>query len=144
MLLNISTHPWVVRLWNLHLSLLNFLLYLAYHFGLPESSWILLILSNDPLTLCYVTSSLISHQLHHHIPCSIHTIRNIVLGTGHALSQFEWIETFCCTYCFVILLFSSANFYSSRLDWDITFFRTLFITGWRGPLLSSYSTLYLC
>lgn len=88
-----------VRLWNLHLSLLNFLLYLAYHFGLPESSWIFLILANDPIMLFYVTSSLISHHFHPHTLYSIHTIRNIILGTSHALSRFESLHILC----FVIL-----------------------------------------
>ena len=130
-----------VRFWNLHLSLLNFLLHLAYHFGLLESSWIFLILANDPIMLFYVTSSLISHHFHPHTLYSIHTIRNIILGTSHALSRFESLHIlFCDTFPF----FSSVSSYSSRLDWNITFSRTLFFAGWDGLPRSSYSTLYLC
>lgn len=93
-----------VRLWNLHLSLLNFLLYLAYHFGLPESSWIFLILASNPITLFYVTSSLIAHHFHPHALYSIHTIRNIILGTSHALSRFEsLLILFCDTFSFFSL-----------------------------------------
>lgn len=100
----------------------------------------------DPLKLLYVTSSLMS-RCSHRYTLFTDTIRILILGADHALSQFESQHIL---FCNTFPLFPLANSYSSRLNQDVTFSITPIsitlispITEWDGSSLSSRNTLCL-
>lgn len=110
--------PSVVRFWNLRLSLLNFL-YLAYHFGLPESLGVLIIEHS-------VTSESLkySRHLHPHLswPPPHHSALHLQLGTWVLGRSGLYLSLSHRTYCsvtlpffFILIPFNSFLFLTLRL-----------------------------